>query len=357
MVDINNDGKIDFQDRLLGVAAVQMCDNEEEAQKISRNIQMNDTVFFNQAIVVTWPLFSLYLFTQPWMANWTNNSWHQYSATYDVYGDDGALVGEYVRRRGLCNVPAAEMHCTDGQNFTELALKHRGAAIGCGCGEGIYGEGLCPMTSYGYTLSDYVSTAPSLGAMLGLGFFPLLGTWQCTLAINKHCRPTPVWEKMHFWTMLFFQISYIAWGMASDCVFPLAHAVLTVAFLGGFLAHWVVSAFLCIAAEGVTVLEADIILYVAMTSISVITVGALPRVFLTINGIVGYGLLPNWNRGIGAYAFWFAEVAGLSLTFGAYPLILLGYHFKECLGLTKTGEKPSAYALTKRSLNYKRSLT
>jgi hypothetical protein len=282
------------------------------------------------------------------MSNYTNNLWHSYSAAYAVFGDDGALEGEYIRKRGLCNVPAHEMHCTDGQNFTELALRYRGVPLGCGCGEGVYGEGLCPMTSYGYTLSDFVSTAPSLGAMLGLGFFPLLGTWNCTMAINKHCKPKWLWDKMHFFTMLFFQISYIAWGMASDCVFPTFHAVLTVAFLGGFLAHWVVSAFLCIAAEGVKVLEADIVLYVAVASITVISLGAIPRVFLTINGAVGYGLLPNWNRGIGAYAFWFAEVSGLSLTFGAYPCILIGYWIKDLYGGCKEDPFPEDYAISTR---------
>jgi hypothetical protein len=304
-------------------------------RKLENTLGLHFNVFVNRAIIVTWPLFSLYLFTQPWMSNWTNNTWHAWSATYDVYADDGSLGGSYIRKRGMCSVSASEMHCADGQNFTELALRARGTAIGCGCGEGVYGEGLCPMTFYGYTLSDYVSTAPALGAMLGLGFFPLLGTWQCTMAINKHCKPSPLWEGLHFYSMMFFQVSYILWGIASDCIFPTAHAILTVAFLGGFLAHWVVSAFLCIAQEGVKVLEAAVVTWVAWAAICVISLGAVPRIFLTINGlggIPGYGFLPNWNRGIGAYAFWFAEVSGLSLTFGAYPLILIGYQLKVYLG-------------------------
>lgn len=333
----------------MGVAAVENQGDMtvEQREEIKKKMRINDTVFLNQAILVTWPIFSLYLFTQPWMANWTNNTWHNYSSTYDVYGDSGALEGEYVRTGGLCDTPAREMHCTDGQNFTELALKYRGAAVGCGCGQGVYGEGLCPMTSYGYTVSDYVSTAPSLGAMLGLGFFPLLGTWQCTAAINRHTMPTPMWERAHFLTMLFFQVTYIAWGISSDCVFPVAHSVLTVLFLGGFLAHWVVSAFLCIAAEGVKVIEADVVLYVAAAAISVMTLGAIPRTFLTVNGIVGYGMLPNWNRGIGAYAFWLAEVAGLSLTFGAYPLILIAYKCSEMCGYSSKEDTPVEYRFVK----------
>merc|ERR1712129_595882 len=38
-------------------------------------------------------------------------------------------------------------------------------------------------------------------------------------------------------------------------------------------------------------------------------------------------IFPNWNRGIGSYAFWAAEAGGLSLTFGAYPILLIAVHF------------------------------
>ena len=64
---------------------------------------------------------------------------------------------------------------------------------------------------------------------------------------------------LHFKSMLVFQLSYIAWGMASACIFPTAHATLTVVFLGAFLFHWVVSA--KIVMESVSAeddLEADI---------------------------------------------------------------------------------------------------
>ncbi|CAK0897299.1 unnamed protein product [Prorocentrum cordatum] len=279
-MDLNGDGKIDLQDSLLGIRMVNDTSSMsvDEKHKLERALKLHFIVFMNRAIVITWPMFCLYLITQPWMANWTNNAWHAFSSTYDVYADNGSLEGSYIRKRGMCSVPASEIHCSDGQNFTELAIAARGTPIGCGCGEGVYGEGLCPMTFYGYTLSDFVSTAPALGAMLGLGFFPLLGTWQCTMAINKHCKPRPLWEKLHFFSMMFFQISYILWGVASDCIFPTSHAVLTVAFLGGFLAHWIVSVYLCIAALGVKVLEADIVLWVASSAISVITLGAIPRI-------------------------------------------------------------------------------
>ena len=52
-------------------------------------------------------------------------------------------------------------------------------------------------------------------------------------------------------------------------------------------------------------------------------VGSIPRIFLTLNGVFDVSIFPNWNRGLGSYAFFFAEAAGLSLTFGAYPIMLI----------------------------------
>lgn len=225
----------------------------------------------------------------------------------------------------MCNTPANTIWCTDGQNFTELALKYRGVAKGCGCGEGVLGEGLCPMTSYGYTLSDFVSTEPGIAAMLGLGFFPLVGTWSCTMVITKKAKPNEFWSALHFMSMLFFQISYILWGMASDCIFPTAHSVLTVFFLAFLGIHWIITAILCMAKWGLEAIEAKITLACAYSAIAVISLGAVPRIFLTLNTVIGIGIFPNWNKGLGAYAFWFAEAAGLSVTFGCYPMILLAF--------------------------------
>jgi len=189
------------------------------------------------------------------------------------------------------------------------------------------GEGLCPITSYGYTLSDFVSTEPGIAAMLGLGFFPLLGTWRNTMLINLLAKPTRFYEKLHLWSMAIFQIAYVLWGIASDCIFPTAHAVLTVVFLGAFLAHWIITALICIACMGLQNVESIVTTWVAGASICVITLGAIPRILLTLNVLLGTTWFWNLNYGYGSYAFWAAEAGGLSLTFGAYPIILIVVYF------------------------------
>jgi len=317
--DIDGDGLVDLKDRLLRKGFLSKTRN---ASKIS----VQDNAFINRMIVFTWPFFSLFLLLQPWLSNWANNAWFDYTASYRVYNDDGTVEGDYTRP-GMCDTEAQYMHCTDGQNFTELALKYRGKAVGCGCGQGVLGEGLCPMTSYGYTLSDFVSTEPSIAAMLGLGFFPLLGTWKNTMLINRLAKPSWFFERVHNWSMLVFQVSYVMWGIASDCIFPTTHAVLTVMFLGAFLVHWVITALICIAGMGIANIESAVTTYVATTASGIIVLGAIPRIFLTLNDAIGTNWFPNLNRGIGSYAFWFAEAGGLSLTFGAYPILLIAVYF------------------------------
>merc|ERR1712039_682526 len=168
-----------------------------------------------------------------------------------------------------------------GQNFTALAIAARGKPIGCGCGQGVLGEGLCPMTSYGYTLSDFVSTGPAIAMMLGFGFFPLLGTWMNTILVNKIAEPTYLTGWIHYITLMGFQVSYILWSIASDCIFPTWHAILTVAFLGLFLAHWVCTACMCFAKFGMRGWETKITCVVGIATVCIITLGAIPRVFLT----------------------------------------------------------------------------
>jgi len=328
--DLTGDGIVDLQDKLLHRGFV-------DTKRSGNSIATMDNAFMNRMILFSFPFFAIYLISQPWLSNWANNTWFDYTAEYTVIDRNGTAQGTYTRP-GMCDTEAKYMHCTDGQNFTELALRYRGKAVGCGCGQGFLGEGLCPMTSYGYTLSDYVSTEPGIAAMLGLGFFPLLGTWRNTMIINRLAKPSRLYERMHLTSMATFQIAYLLWGIASDCIFPTSHAVLTVIFLGAFLVHWVITALICIACMGLSNIESVVTLWVATSCIMIMTLGAIPRILLTLNDTLGTTWFWNLNYGLGSYAFWAAEAGGLSLTFGAYPIILVAvYLFPQYSDLNRDG--------------------
>merc|ERR1711992_315260 len=71
-------------------------------------------------------------------------------------------------------------------------------------------------------------------------------------------------------------------------------------------------------------------------------IGAIPRILLSLNTVLGTTWFWNLNYGYGSYAFWLAEASGLSLTFGAYPLILIGvYIWPEYSDVNKDGQMDS----------------
>lgn len=286
--------------------------------------------WFNVLTVISWVLFSFFLLTQPWMANWVNNRYH---AQFDKRTLYNITVGEhfskskYTLKYGLCTIPAADYICTDGANFTELALKYRpDYPFACGCGEGIYGEGLCPRTSYGYTLSDYVSSPPALGAMLGLSTFPLIGARQLTSTIiEAHGASKPV-ARILVGSLNSFQVNYILWGMASVCVFEAAHALLTMTFLGSYIVFALAVLYLFHQNENKKELNLDqwVIFVGAVISFLAISLGSIPRACLVIDGMLDKPMFPDMNQGgIGSYVFWLGEAVGLSVFFGLYPLVLL----------------------------------
>merc|ERR1712100_281387 len=111
--------------------------------------------------------------------------------------------------------------------------------------------------------------------MLGLSFFPVIGSWFNTLLVNAKAKPSLKFGRVHFTSMLVFQVSFIMWSVASDCIFPVSHAVLTVVFLGSFLVHWMISAFICIAKWGFQDAEAKLTFAVAVGAVLIMTLGSI----------------------------------------------------------------------------------
>lgn len=288
-------------------------------------------ICFNVLSVISWLLLCAFLVSQPWLANWANNTWAEYNTIRTQYEIENQTftVTKYKTKFGICNTPLQDMICTDGQNFTELALKYRPDHLfGCGCGEGILGESLCPRTSYGFTLSDYVSTAPGLGAMLGLSMYPLMGAQKLLEDILESPQYrdalSPITSKLLYGSLTSFFVNFILWGIASVCVFPTSHALLTVTFLGSFMVFALTCLFVFSKkGERKTDNNAAIVATGALISFIAIAVGSIPRIFLTIDSFFMKPYLPDLNHGYWSYSFWLGEVIGLGVFFGLYPLVLI----------------------------------
>lgn len=210
----------------------------------------------------------------------------------------------------MCITPAKEFHCTDGQNFTELALKYRGVALGCGCGQGILGEGLCALDPQGYTLSTFISTGPGTGAMAGLSFVPILATWWYIDVVNLHFKPSTMVAAASWWTMAGFQFAYGWFLIATDCTMPVAHGTLTNIWIAFFALHCLIVGYICNFKDPV----GQITICIAVFAFVTISLGFLPVIF------------PALVLGKGAYIFWLGEAVSLTSMFGVTPLLLVfGY--------------------------------
>jgi len=304
---------------------------------------------FNVLTLISWVLFSVFMLFQPWLANWANNwnaNFHDKHTLYNITVGGHFSSDKFSESYGRCTIPADQYVCTDGSNFTELALKYRpNHLFACGCGEGILGEGLCPRTSYGHTLSDFVSTAPGLGAMLGFAIYPLMGARQLTFSMIKQYKPSERLGLLLYGSLNCFQVNFIFWGICSICIYPAAHAVLTLTFLSSLIIFALTVLYMFHQAEKRVELEQKVILAGAIVSLFAIMLGAIPRICLTIDEMTFKPIFSNMNNGgFGSYAFWLGEVVGLSVFFGLYPLVFLSKLFiGEATWTTGIGDKFEDY--------------
>lgn len=246
-------------------------------------------------VVSSWLLLVVYLVSLPALANWANNLYFDYTSP--------KRAGS-----GLCTVPANEMYCTDGQDFEALALQYRGAAVGCGCGQGIFGEALCPVAKSGYTISALISTSTGTGLMAALTTVPNLATWWYIDVINAHFKPHPFLQSASWWTMALFQVSFGLFLACSDCVFPTLHNTFTVVWIIAFVAHS-----LCVLWT-IHVRDAVGQLILSLLLTALIFVLLLP---------IG----PHFNRSYGSYLFFLGECVPMVCLFGISPMLLIfGYH-------------------------------
>ena len=125
---------------------------------------------------------SLYVFLLPYLANKFDSN------------DNNLLCSSHV-------------YCADGSSY----YNKTGNLIGCGCGQGIFGQNICSITTFGYTISGYIATAPATGAMASLSALPIAAIWLYgTGSSTIYSRIIP---KKWFWistiSLTVFQICYI----------------------------------------------------------------------------------------------------------------------------------------------------
>jgi hypothetical protein len=88
---------------------------------------------YRWVVLGVWLAFSVYV----WML-------HTFADLFESNSDQTLCTASYIQ-------------CTNGDDFATLT----GSSVGCGCGQGIFGQSVCPVGKYGYTIAGYAATSPA----------------------------------------------------------------------------------------------------------------------------------------------------------------------------------------------------
>ena len=207
--------------------------------------------------------------------------------------------------RELCKTM---VQCSNGQNFAELT----GSEIGCGCGEGIFGQSACPVGDYGYTISGYIVTPPATALMAILSALPILSMWQLGSAEPPSGLTIPAPSSLlalNFLSMAAFQLFYVLFLICTYCIFNVAHEVVVIAFVVAGVIHYGTIAFLQVS------------YYHDRAGAALITLLAS----IAVAGFLGLaiaGAMFQDGRYNAAYWPWACECIALTAGFSIAPLVM-----------------------------------
>jgi len=191
---------------------------------------------------------------------------------YDLkLGDENHTIFE-----NYCWTPAEHIVCgwnphTGHQTYKEIVdnnpnLSYRYKSdgqgnrvlYGCGCGEGIFADYVCPyvppnadFSNVSYGISQYIGTAPASGAMGAVSMVPLTSMWYYgagpTSAFANLNPSIASWSMKTRWlldlfvfgTLLVFQVAYGGFLSFTWCVAHKYHGEVTKFMLVAVLFHWI----------------------------------------------------------------------------------------------------------------------
>jgi len=276
-------------------------------------------------------VFEAYLWGLPAFAKWQFTM----DANHTIFEDYCWTPAEHI----TCGVNPYTGNKTYKELVDELGLTYRyksdGKLYGCGCGEAVFADYVCPYVPPGadfpvsFGISQYIGTAPASGAMGAVSMVPILAMWYYGSGASSafaYLNPALAsWPTKHLglldlltWvTMLIFQIFYGLFLCFTWCVDHTLHRKVLYPMLFSLLFHW------CFVAVGIG----------CKTPQAKATSGAIS--FLILLGLYGQIAtfacnsgkpvgpvtcpVPLYESGLG---FWFFEVVTLSAYFAIAPVVL-----------------------------------
>jgi len=209
---------------------------------VSDDVDKKNTDFWDRwrrgewtAITVTyWVGFTMYIFALPWLSDSLNQK-------YWWNPPNQAGLGP------LCHtsVFAPGLECKNGQDLVDIALRHNRTWI-CGCGQGLFGESLCPVVPGGFSVSFFVGSSMGTGLFTFLSFWPMLSLWWYQDWLQRTHQNPPEKLLRYSWSALCgVQVFYGLLCCTQVCFFPRCHAVCWILFLICWFTHISLISWIC----------------------------------------------------------------------------------------------------------------
>lgn len=172
--------------------------------------QRNNTKTEKYLTYIGWLLITIYLWTLPAFASY-------FSQNDNIE---------------ICTTPASKIECKRG-NYSEIT----GLEYGCGCGQGIFGQHVCPVDSWGFSISSFIVSGPATALFVTLCILPIRSLWLYVLSsISQSLESgifhitsaaiTCIWASLVAFTLLFIGVL-----TATLCISSWIHAILVICFL------------------------------------------------------------------------------------------------------------------------------
>lgn len=248
-------------------------------------------------VTVFWLLQSAFLLGLPWLANWANTTF-------------GGTDPQGWQKTGLCHLPPSEYKCYDGANLTALLLQAGRTSL-CGCGQGIFGEGICDIRGSGFTVSDYIAAAPANGLFTAVSTVPLLAMYggHAVAAQLFGSDTGPV--RFARLGLLVIHVSFLGIVSFPYCQTPTFHNVAAQIFYLSLMLHFISLAVAACRSSERSTTAVVIIIMAVLANISLF--GSRGLVFLYTMDPIKYSAFVK--------VFWLGEAVSLVLSFGLAPLV------------------------------------
>jgi len=182
-----------------------------------------------------WLAFSAYLFLLPWLSDTFN------SMFWDRSTWQGPLCQVSVFTPGL--------ECKNGDDLVELAISRNRTYI-CGCGQGLFGEALCPVVPGGFSVSFFIGSSTATAIFTFLSFWPMLSLWWYLDWLEQFHNPPKDLLFRAFQALCGVQVFYGLLCCTQVCFFPLMQSFCWVAFLLCWFTHIFYIAYMCYQIPG-----------------------------------------------------------------------------------------------------------